>query len=287
MIDNLLELLEGCLVNHRLPDGLFYQSVSLFELQRLAGSSAKVLRAIMIRCLENGIWPACFRSNRGALSETEQILLLQSGVAVIGAGGLGGMVVQGLARVGVGRLRVCDGDRFEESNLNRQLLSRLDNLGRNKAECAREEVQAINPAIEVNVFDRWATPINLFEILEGCRVAIDCLDNLKTRYQLQAASKQAGIPVVHGSVGGWEGFMMTVWPTDPGLENVFGQKDQNGQEEAVSPIGIPSFTPALVASLQVSQVVMLLLGRPGIGRGKVFHTDASVPSIDLLHISDA
>jgi len=286
MPDNLLELLEGRLKNHQLPDGLFYQSVAFSDLQRLVGPSAKDLKALMVQCLEQEIWPACFRSNRGMFSAAEQIKLLQSGVAIIGAGGLGGMVVQGLARVGVGRLNVCDGDRFEESNLNRQLLSRLDNLGQNKAWCAKEGINAINPTIEVGVFDQRATPANLFEILAGCQVAVDCLDNLSARYDLQAASERVGIPFVHGSVGGMEGFMMTVSPGEIGLVNLYGPEPLAESKGPAPLLGVPSFTPGVVASLQVSQTAMILLGRSGVGGGKVFHIDLSIPSIELLYLPE-
>jgi hypothetical protein len=71
------------------------------------------------------------------------------------------------------------------------------------------------------------------------------------------------------------------------LENVFGPEDQNGHEGSVFAIEVSSFTPTLISSLQRSQVVMVLLRRSGIDQGKVFHTEASIPSIDLLHLSDA
>jgi len=97
--------------------------------------------------LAAGLLPARYRRNRETVSTADQLRLRRSRVAVIGCGGLGGYLVEQLARLGVGRLAVIDPDVFEEHNLNRQLLSSPAALGRPKVEVAAERVAAVNPAV--------------------------------------------------------------------------------------------------------------------------------------------
>ena len=210
---------------------------------------------------------------------------MSSTVAIIGAGGLGGMVSLLLARVGVGCLRICDGDAFDESNLNRQFLSSLARLGQNKAEVAAEVIAGINPAVEVAVFPFWANEENLPEILGSAGVVIDCLDNLETRYLVEKAAVGANIPFVHGAVAGMEGFVMTVYPGDPGLIGLYGPLAASKKESAESILGVPTVTPALAAGLQVNEALFVLLGKPAPARKRLLHLDRTGPSIDPLEIA--
>jgi molybdopterin/thiamine biosynthesis adenylyltransferase len=279
-----MEIPKENLSRFQVPGGEHGYSVELSVLKKLFGDSANDLRAAMVACLENKIWPACLLSNRGAFSLSDQIKLLQSSAAIIGAGGLGGTVVHGLARIGVGRLSICDGDTFEESNLNRQLLARLDRLGINKARCAADEIAVINPAIQVRVFDQWADETTFPEILEGCQIAVDCLDNMTSRYHLQSAAERMGIPFVHGSVGGMEGFVMIIPPGEAGLTKLYGPEIWDAAVDDDSNLGFPYFTPAMVANLQVKLAVMMLLGRQETCAEKVFHIDMNIPAIDHFHL---
>ena len=111
--------------------------------------------------------------NHDAISEAEQAILAQKRVLVVGCGGLGGYVIECLARIGVGHLRVVDGDVFDETNLNRQLLSSSMNLGRPKTLAAQQRVMAVNPLVEVEAFQTLLTAENAVQLLEGCDVAVD------------------------------------------------------------------------------------------------------------------
>ncbi len=253
-------------------------------LRELALAQERPLREVMLSCLEEGIWPERLRPNRGTLSAQDQARLLRSTVAVIGAGGLGGMVILQLARLGVGGLIVCDGDIFEESNLNRQFLADQDSLGQNKAQVAARVVQALNPVVEVRVHAVWAYEDNLPALLQGAQVVVDCLDSLAARYTLEEAARQAGLPFVHGAVAGLEGMVMTVKNGDPGLAGLYGQEPASKAQSAESLLGVPTPTPALIATLQVAEVMKLLLGWPGLGRGQVLHADLGVPSIEVLQL---
>jgi molybdopterin/thiamine biosynthesis adenylyltransferase len=179
---------------------------------------------------------------------------------------------------------VCDGDVFEESNLNRQFLADPGSLGRNKAQVAAQAVAALNPAVEVRAHPVWAEAHNLPELLQGAQVVVDCLDSLAARYTVEQAARQAGLPFVHGSVAGLEGFLMTVRPGDPGLAGLYGPRPAAKAHSAESVLGVPTPTPAFIATLQVGEVMKLLLGWPGLGRGQVLHADLGVPSIEVLQL---
>lgn len=213
--------------------------------------------------------------NHDAISEAEQAILAQKRVLVVGCGGLGGYVIECLARIGVGHLRVVDGDVFDETNLNRQLLSSSMNLGRPKTLAAQQRVMAVNPLVEVEAFQSLLTAENAVQLLEGCDVAVDALDNVPTRLLLQQAAKTAGIPLVHGAVAGWIGQVCVVQPGQDLLNSLYpASTDTQGEEQET---GTLSFTAALTASWQAAETVKLLLGKPGL--------DGEILELDLLNSS--
>ncbi|CAO0823055.1 HesA/MoeB/ThiF family protein [Desulfarculales bacterium] len=268
-----MEILGSHLIPHEPAGQEGYYSVREVDLHELALAQGRSLREVTLDCLEAGIWPERMRPNRGTFSTQEQARLLRSRVAVIGAGGLGGMVILQLARLGVGGLIVCDGDIFEESNLNRQFLAEQASLGQNKAQVAARVVHALNPVVEMLVHAVWAYEDNLPTIIKNAQVVVDCLDTMTTRYIVEEACRQAGLPFLHGAVGGLGGMVMTVKNGDPGLAGLYGQEPAPKADSAESYLGVPAPTPAFIATLQVSEVIKLLLGWPGLGRGQVLHVD--------------
>ena len=272
------------LIKQEPPEGEAYFSVSRAGVASLARLEGISLIQANIRCLEDGIWPESLRANRGTFTEQDQIALLRSRVAVIGAGGLGGMVILLLARMGVGALTVCDGDSFEESNLNRQFLSNVNRLGESKVTAAAKEVARVNPAVWVDALGEWAEPENMPRILENVQVAVDCLDNLEARYWLEDAARGAGIPYIHAAIAGMEGFVMTVYPGEPGLRGLYGEPV--GKETTAEKIlGVPTPTSALVAGFQAVEASKVLMGKRGLGPGKVMHLDLAGPEMDILELA--
>ena len=273
-------VLEPYLIRHESPAREVYHSVKEAGLIELACKQDRPLKQIMVECLKQGLWPERFRPQRGTFTPAEQARLLESTVAQIGAGGLGGAVCLLLARIGVGRLIVCDGDVFDESNLNRQLLSRLDRLGRPKAVCAAEEIKGFSSFTQVDVHTEWATEENLPRILDTAQVVVDCLDNIPTRLLLQKAARDKGIPFIHGAIAGQEGFILTVLPEDPGLETLYGSVPAGKGNSAESFLGTPTIAPAVTAGLQATEAINILLDRPPACRRKLRHLDLA--SMDLV-----
>ncbi len=210
--------------------------------------------------------------NQDAIDEAEQATLAINRVLVVGCGGLGGMVIECLARIGVGHLRVVDGDLFEASNLNRQLLSSTMNLGRPKTLAAKQRVMAVNPLVEVDAVQANLTAENALELLADCDVAVDCLDNIPTRLFLQQAAKTAGVPLVHGAVAGWVGRVCVIQPGEDLLNLLYPESGESQGEE--QQMGTLSFTAALTASWQAAEAVKLLLGKSGL--------QAEILEVDLL-----
>ena len=207
-----------------------------------------------------------YARNIPALSETECLALRQKTILVVGCGGLGGHVIDQLSRIGVGALRVVDGDVFEETNLNRQLLSEVSLLGIGKAKAAADRIRRVNPEIMVEAVEEFLTEENAAVLLEDCDAVVDALDNISSRKTLAAACAKAGIPYIYGAISGWVAQAAVSMPGD-GLIDLLYPEGTVLRDKSVL-----SFTPALCASLQVSLCVKLLTGRP-VETGTIYHLD--------------
>ena len=207
-----------------------------------------------------------YARNIPALSETECLALRQKTILVVGCGGLGGHVIDQLSRIGVGALRVVDGDVFEETNLNRQLLSEVSLLGIGKAKAAADRIRKVNPEIMVEAVEEFLTEENAAVLLEDCDAVVDALDNISSRKTLAAACAKAGIPYIYFAISGWVAQAAVSMPGD-GLIDLLYPEGTVLRDKSVL-----SFTPALCASLQVSLCVKLLTGRP-VETGTIYHLD--------------
>jgi len=222
-----------------------------------------------------GIHPRRYLRNRDSISLQDQLKLAESRVAVVGAGGLGGTVIQVLGRIGLGRLTVVDSDVFDETNLNRQVFCTREWVGRPKALAVQSQMKAINPAVEVHAHIIRLDSANGPEILSGCQVIVDALDTVKDRLTLEAVAKSMGVPFVHGALAGFEGQLITVYPEDIGLKQIYGSGDESGSatNRPEFLLGVPSITPSLVATLEAMEVLKILLNRGTPFRNKMVYID--------------
>jgi molybdopterin/thiamine biosynthesis adenylyltransferase len=209
--------------------------------------------------LECSLLPMRYRRNRETLSVSDQLTLFRSRVAVIGCGGLGGYLVEETARLGIGALVLADPDVFEEHNLNRQLLSSPARLGQAKVEVARERVADVNPAVTVVAHRVAFSRENGARLLSGSSAVVDGLDNHLARRDLAAVCRELSIPFIHGAIAGWYGQVTTQLPGGD-IAPLLEASSAQGKGVELS-LGNPSFTPATVASLQVAELVKVLLGR--------------------------
>jgi len=204
--------------------------------------------------------------NVPALSEDECALLKTKRVCVVGCGGLGGYLIELLCRVGVGHIRALDGDVFDETNLNRQLLSEEALIGQSKAEAAAQRVARIASETELEAISSFLTEENAAEIIAGCDAVLDALDNAESRRILSRACGNAGIPYIYGAISGWVAQAGISMPGDGLIDALY----PDGVE--IRDKSVLSFTPALCASMQAALCVRLLCGRD-VDTGKLYYSD--------------
>jgi molybdopterin/thiamine biosynthesis adenylyltransferase len=223
--------------------------------------------------------------NLGTIGEDGQRRLLASHVAVVGAGGLGGVVIEILARYGVGRITAVDFDSFEETNLNRQLLSTEGNLGEKKAHATARRIAEINSEIEAIAVAERLTDANAEKILGGCDIACDCLGNIRDRFILQRATRELGIPMVHAAIAGERGQVMTIMPGGPGLSAIYGDESEAPKSGIEVEAGTPPSSVFAVASLQAHEAMRILAGIGAPLRNEILRIDLSGWKVDRLSVN--
>ena len=207
-----------------------------------------------------------YARNIPALTEAECETLKQKRILVVGCGGLGGHILDQLARIGVGFLRVVDGDVFEASNLNRQLLSEVNLLGVSKAKAAADHITRVNPYVTIEAVQAFLTEDNAAELLADCDIVMDALDNIESRRILAAACEKANIPYIYGAIQGWIAQAAISLPGDHLINTLYPE------EIEITDKSVLSFTPALCASMQTALCVKWLLGR-SVETGTVYYFD--------------
>jgi molybdopterin-synthase adenylyltransferase len=247
--------------------------LSLAAEKGLAARFGASRRDVELAALSFGVLPARYLRSFGTVGLEGQRRLLESQVAVFGAGGLGGYVVEGFARMGVGRISVVDGDVFQEHNLNRQLLCTEEVIGRGKAEVACARVAVVNGAVQAVARACFLDQSNADELLGESDVAVDALDSVPSRLTLQEAAARRGIPLVHGAIAGFFAQVMTVLPGDLGMFR-FYRKDAPARGIETR-LGNPAATPMLCAALEVHEVVKVLLGLGTPLRDRLLVVDAA------------
>jgi molybdopterin/thiamine biosynthesis adenylyltransferase len=229
--------------------------------QQLAAAEKFRLSIADVECaiLQAELLPARYQRNQQMISIAQQRQLFQSKVAVIGCGGLGGYILEELARLGVGQIVAIDPDVFEEHNLNRQLLSTIELLGTAKVDAAVQRLAAINPAVTVSPINAAFDSENGPDMLDAVDLVIDAVDNIPTRLALAEICQQLNVPLVHGAIAGWFGQVVTVYPGEDSLQKLYAK--WTGGKGIEAKLGNPSFTPAVAASLQVAEACKVLLGQ--------------------------
>lgn len=220
-----------------------------------------------------------YSRNKNLMSDDEITLLSQKKVCVLGLGGLGGYIVEMLSRIGVGSLTLVDGDVFDETNLNRQLFSSMNNLGSSKALEAEKRVRGINPLTKVIPVYEFVDSSNAMKIIANHDVIVDALDSIDLRKSIARACTELNLPLVHGAIAGWYGQVATIYPNDTTLDILYPKDIKRGIEKE---LGNPSFTPALVASIQVSEVIKLLLNRGDLLRNSFMMIDLYTNDIEVI-----
>lgn len=188
--------------------------------------------------------------------EDGQEKLKGSRVFIAGAGGLGSPVSIYLAVAGIGELAICDADRVELSNLNRQILHPDARVGELKALSAAETLGGLNPDIKVTAHSDYIDEDSVARLVGQPDAVVDCLDNFETRYLLNRYCLDRGIPFVHGAVSGMIGQVTFISaPETPCLRCVFPQ----GPPKELFPV--LGATPGIIGTIQAMEVLKHLTGQ--------------------------
>jgi len=281
---SLVPLLRSYVQERTRPDKSSYEAISLADAYVIAQKTGLPLRMIECAALDAGIVPERYSRNQKSLSNEDQLRLLNSRVAVIGLGGLGGTVTEILARIGIGQLTLVDGDSFDESNLNRQLLSKPANIGKSKCEAAKLRVEEINPAIEVYTIAEFLTADNGQAILHGAQLAIDCLDTIADRFILEAACKKTAIPIISAAIAGSSGQATVIFPDDPGLKDIYGPPESAPKRGIEASAGTLAFGAVYMAAVECAEATAILLSRPTELRNKLFMAEVSDHTTELFSL---
>ncbi len=280
-------LLEQAAIPGTLPDGTSARVLphgAVGDVARRAGAS---LRRTEIAALEQGLIPERYLRNFTTLDAAGQARLLRARVALVGLGGLGGHILEGLGRMGFGRIRVADHDVFEPTNLNRQLLATEADCGTPKADAAVRRMALVNPAVELDVWRDRLEGQDFARFYADADVAIDALGGVAFRPAAEAGAAAAGVPLIAASVAGWTAMVATALPGERGLAGMFFPHGRAASPPAEDVLGCQPPALLVAAGLALSEAVRLALGQPhrlGGPGGRMAVVDLAAVSLDRLSL---
>lgn len=222
-------------------------------------------------------------------TEATQDRLRQARVLVVGLGGLGCPAAQYLAGAGVGHLILCDGDEVSATNLHRQVLFDVTDLGRNKATAAAERLRRHNPHIRIEAVTGFADEHALRALLPGVQVVLDGTDNFSAKFAIDDACAAAGVPLVYGSIFQFEG-QVSVFHHGAGAarrsyRDLFPEPPPPNLAQNCGVAGVIGVLPGVIGTLQATEAVKLLTGLGEPLAGKLLIYDALCGQFDTLTIA--
>ncbi len=239
---------------------------------------------IEIACLEQNVVPARYLRNIGTIGIEGQLKLLRSTVVVCGVGGLGGTIIELLARQGAGHLVILDNDKFTESNLNRQIIATESDLNKSKVKVAAARVKEINSAVAVCAINKTINSRNIKKLIMTASVVLDGLDSLKTRRIVANACNELNIPFVHGAIAGFSGQLMTIFPGDKGIDAICGLSADNDERGIETHTGNLTATPAAIAAWEVQEAVKIITGIGNPIRNRLIFLDFAGGTCDEISL---
>lgn len=189
------------------------------------------------------------------IGEEGQEKLSQSKILVCGAGGLGSTVLANLASIGIGYIGIVDNDILEASNLNRQYIHKLQNLGKIKVDSAKEWIKEFNPETQTKTYQIRLDETNYQDIVKDYDLIIDCFDSYKSKFLLNKISVSTGKTLIHGGVTEFYGQVTTIIPSKTACLNCILPEDP----DKYSIKGVISPAVSLIASIEAMEAVKTIL----------------------------
>lgn len=213
-----------------------------------------------------------------------QLTLSQSHAVIFGLGGLGSPASLYLAAAGIGKLTLVDFDTVDDSNLQRQIVHRENNIGQAKVDSAKQNLSSLNQHITIETIAEKLTENEVLELVKTADVVLDCTDNFASRFALNRTCFQAKVPLVSGAAIRWEGQLSTYDfrnAKSPCYQCLY--PEDSGQELTCSQNGVLSPVVGMVGSMQAIEAVKVLLNLPTL-TGKLMIIDAYTMMIRTLNL---
>jgi adenylyltransferase/sulfurtransferase len=209
--------------------------------------------------------------------------LKQASVLIVGAGGLGCPVLQYLVAAGIGEIGIVDDDVVDISNLHRQILYTVNDIGSNKADVAKEKLQLLNPHVQITSHPERLTESNSHHILAGYDLVIDGSDNFPTRYLVNYTCVALNKPLVFGSIFKFEGQVSVFnYQTGPNYRDLFPEAPDPGEMPNCTDIGVIGVLPGIVGTFMANEAIKIICGIGDVLSGKLLTINALDASISLF-----
>jgi molybdopterin/thiamine biosynthesis adenylyltransferase len=226
-----------------LPDGTPVRILRHGAVREAAQLLQLSLRQAEILALNLGLIPERYLRNFKTLDCAAQARLLGAKVALVGLGGLGGPILEGLARLGFGPITAAGPALFAPTNLHRPSLAIEETLGRSKAQTAQARVEQVNPAVEFSTQQVFLESEAFATFFAGADVAVDALGGMASRPAAERGAARAGVPLVTAAVAGWTVMAATVLPGAQGPATLFGAT--SGQAGPAAEDALGCLAPAI------------------------------------------
>lgn len=191
-------------------------------------------------------------------------------VLVIGAGGLGCPILQYLTAAGVGTIGIVDGDTVDVSNLQRQILFTIDDIGKSKARCAANRLKQLNPYVKFNIINEFLDKDNAIHLFKQYDIIVDGSDNFQTRYLCNDAAVLTNKPLVFGSIFKFEGQVSVFnYNNGPTYRCLYPTPPKQGSVPSCSEIGVLGVLPGIIGSYQANEVIKIICGNGEVLSGKL------------------
>lgn len=220
------------------------------------------------------------------VGEKGQLKLKKAKVLVIGAGGLGCPVLQYLGAAGVGEIGIVDFDVIDESNLQRQILFSVEDVGKSKSETAKEKLQAQNPLIKIVAYNFELTNLNAVELFSQYDIIVDGTDNFSTRYMVNDGCVLANKPLIYGAIHKFEGQVSVFnYEDGPTYRCLFPNPPELGAMPSCSEVGVIGVLPGVIGTQQANEVLKMILGIGKVMSGELLIYNSLDPSFLQLKIN--
>ena len=209
--------------------------------------------------------------------------LLSATIAIVGMGGLGCPAAQSLTIAGVGKLKIIDGDKVELSNLHRQPLYGVEDIGRLKVKVAKEKLEKLNGDAVVEIVDEFLNKDNGVNFVSDADIIIDATDNIQTRLLIDRLSKESGVPMVYGGLYRYEGQVAILNVNgSSGYSELFPEPLSGG--DTCADTGVLGMVPGIIGNIQALEAVKLIVGIEPNLAGKLLVYDGLNHTIQTIEL---